>query len=351
MKTLRFCKWKQDRQWNVKYMECGSQLKKAIRRAKRQHLDGLIQNMETFIRAGESRKFYKEVKTTKKGYQPTTQILEDVNGDLITDSEDIKMAWRDYFQSLLNCPPPQAEIIRDKDDNYEDVPPPTFAEVHKAIMRLKNNKAPGIDGVPSEVWKQSGAVVQSKLYEVLRKIWEEQIQPKDWNTGIICPVHKKGSKKKCSNYRGIALLPTAYKILSYILLDRLEPYAEKILSDYQCGFRRNRSTIDQIFLIKQIMEKRWEYSQSMHALFVDFEKAYDSIDRGALFAILKELGIPIKLVDLIKVAIGESSMHVRVGKELTEGFAVFTGLKQDSSLSQRRDPERAQLINRLDLQL
>jgi hypothetical protein len=72
------------------------------------------------------------------------------------------------------------------------------------------------------------------------------------------PIYKKGDKTDCSNYRGISLLPTTYKILSNILLLRLIPYAEEIIGDHQCGFRRNRSTTDHIFSIRQILQKKWE---------------------------------------------------------------------------------------------
>ena len=80
--------------------------------------------------------------------------------------------------------------------------------------------------------------------------------PKEWKESIIVPIYKKSDKTNRSNYRGISLLPTTYKILSNILLSRLIPYAEKVIGDYQCGFRRNRSTTDHIFCIRQILEKK-----------------------------------------------------------------------------------------------
>jgi hypothetical protein len=63
-----------------------------------------------------------------------------------------------------------------------------------------------------------------------------------------------------SNYQGMSLLSTSYKILSNILLSRLTPYVDEIIGDHQCGFRSNRSTTDQIFCILQIVEKKWEYN-------------------------------------------------------------------------------------------
>ena len=78
--------------------------------------------------------------------------------------------------------------------------------------------------------------------------------PEHWKESIIVPIYKKGEKTNCSNYRGISLLLTCYKILSNIILGRLTPYVDEIIGDHQC-FRRNRSTIDQIFCIRQILEK------------------------------------------------------------------------------------------------
>jgi hypothetical protein len=105
----------------------------------------------------------------------------------------------------------------------------------------------------------------------------------------------------CSNYRGIPLLPTSYKILFKTLLSRLIPYADEIIGNHQWGFRRNRSTTDQIFYIRQILEKKWEYNGTVHQLFIDFKKAYDSVRREALYNILIEFGIPRKLVELIRM--------------------------------------------------
>jgi hypothetical protein len=75
------------------------------------------------------------------------------------------------------------------------------------------------------------------------------------------------------------------KISSYIL-SMLSPYIDEIIGDHQCGFRRTRSTTDQIFCIHQTLEKKWEYNETVHQVFVDFKKAYDSVRREVLFNIL-----------------------------------------------------------------
>jgi hypothetical protein len=67
-------------------------------------------------------------------------------------------------------------------------------------------------------------------------IWNKEELPHQWKESIVLPIHKKGDKTYCGNYRGISLLSTSYKILSNILLSRLIPYADEIIGNHQCGF-------------------------------------------------------------------------------------------------------------------
>jgi len=142
-----------------------------------------------------------------------------------------------------------------------------------------------------------------------------------------------GDKIECNNYRGISLLPTIYKMLSNILLTRFTPYAEKINGDHQCRFLHNRSTINYIFYIHQILDKKWEYNETVHQLFIHLKKADDSVRREVLNNILIEFGIPMKLVRLIKMCLTTMYSRARVGKDLSDLFLIRNGLKQEDALS------------------
>ena len=124
-------------------------------------------------------------------------------------------------------------------------------------------------------------------------------------------------------------MPSTYKILSNILLSRLTPYAQEIIGDHQCGFRRNRSTTDYIFCIRLILEKKWKYSEAVHQLFIDFKTAYDSVRREVLYNLIA-LGISMKLVTLIKMCLNETYSIAHVGKHLSDMFLIRNGLKQDA---------------------
>ena len=85
------------------------------------------------------------------------------------------------------------------------------------------------------------------------------------------------------------------QVHTHIYFTVITPYIDDIIGIHQCGFRRNRSTIDKIFSIRKILEKKWEYNGTVHQLYVDFKKAYDSVKREKLYSVLLEFRIPKKL--------------------------------------------------------
>jgi hypothetical protein len=171
----------------------------------------------------------------------------------------------------------------EKTGHLEDLEPaervPTVAEMEAAIRKLKNNKAPGMDLIQAEMIRNAGTEYFKHLHHLIVKTWLTETIPEEWNLSIIFPIHKKGDVTICTNYRGISFLCITYKKISNILFQRLSPYVENIIGDYQCGFRQGISTSEQIFNIRQILEKCSEFGIEAHHLFIDFKAAYDSIDR------------------------------------------------------------------------
>lgn len=126
---------------------------------------------------------------------------------------------------------------------------------------------------------------------------------------------------------------SSYKIFAEILYGRLLPYTEEIIGDYQGGFRLGRSTTDQLFTIRQIMEKAWEYNITIHQLFVDFKQAYDSLYRNELFEIMMEFGIPKKLTNLTKATLTDTKCRILINNTQSDPFDIDTGARQGDKLS------------------
>ena len=100
---------------------------------------------------------------------------------------------------------------------------------------------------------------------------------------------KKGNAKECSNYRTIALISHASKVMPKILQARLQQYMNRELPDVQAGFRKGRRTRDQIANICRIMEKAREFQKNIYFCFIDYLKAFDCVDHNKLWKILKEM--------------------------------------------------------------
>jgi sorting nexin-29 len=122
-------------------------------------------------------------------------------------------------------------------------------------------------------------------------------------------------------------------VFANTLRNRLEPITEHIIEEYQVGFRPGSTTIDQLFTVKQTLEKCWEYKLSVYQIYVNFKQAYDSIQRKKLYTIMYEFGLPPKLVRLVRATITGTEVQLKVQTGLTDTFEIRQGLKQGDGLA------------------
>ena len=270
-----------------------------LRSKKRQWEKAKLDQIEEMQSKKEIRAMFRGIKEIKKGFQPRTIYCKDKKGCMVGDENGIMERWAEYFEDLLNDIEEETAEQQDQEREgqmeinsvEESVADVTLEEVKQAIVLMRNNRAPGEDGISIELFKYGGEELSSHMSTLIREIWKREEMPEVWNTAVICPIHKKNDKLVCSNYRGISLLNVAYKIFSKVLARRLEIYAERELGEYQCGFRRNRSTIDHILSLRLIKEKCYEYNISIHQLFIDYKEVYDSISRAKLRMVLEEMQV------------------------------------------------------------
>ena len=145
--------------------------------------------------------------------------------------------------------------------------------------------------------------------------------------------YKKGDRKECTNYREISLLSLLEKVYAKCLERKCRETMESKLDDGRCGFRLDRSAMDQIFTLRQIFEKSWENAKDVFACFADLEKAYDRVPRDKLRRVLQEYGIDGHLLMAIKSLYCQLEVCVCVNGKQSKSFHMGVDLRQGCVLS------------------
>ena len=138
------------------------------------------------------------------------------------------------------------------------------------------------------------------MHSIVNVAWKAGYVPEDWRKALVIPVHKKGSKIQCTNYRGISLLSIPGKVYARILDNMVRGITEAmvvrgiteaLVVEEQGAFRNKRSCVDQMFTVRQLGEKIIEKNKRMVMVCVDLEKAYDRVDREMLWQVLESYAV------------------------------------------------------------
>ena len=210
------------------------------------------------------------------------------------------------------------------------------SEISSAIKKLSNGKSSGIDGIPSEFYKNTLHDIVPVLHKLFNTVFSTGNFPSIWSQSVICPIFKSGSKKNPANYRGISITTSMYKIFSCIINKRLYEWAEAThkIDEAQAGFRQNYSTIDNLFTLQAIIQKYLsKQGRRFYCLYVDFSRAFDKVNHSSLFECLKRLGIH---GNFLRTLIGMYSnilSCVKADTGLTELFRCNVGTRQGDCTS------------------
>ena len=171
----------------------------------------------------------------------------------LTEAENIKKRWREYIEELYK------KDLHDP-DNHDGVithlePDILECEVKWALGSITTKKASGGDGIPVELFQIPKDDAVKVLHSLCQQIWKNQRWPQDWKRSVFIPILKKGKAKQCSNYRAIALISHASKVILKILQARLQQYVNHEIPDIQAGFRKCRETRYELANICWIIKK------------------------------------------------------------------------------------------------
>ncbi|VDO86230.1 unnamed protein product [Schistosoma curassoni] len=231
------------------------------------------------------RQLYDTTKKLSGNHRKPERPVKSKEGNVITNIEEQRNRCVEHFKELLNPPAPlnSPNIEAAPTDLPINVGPPTIEEISMAIRQIKSGKAAGPDNIPAEALKADVAVIARILHILFNKIRDEQQVPTDWKEGLLVKIPKKGDLNNCDNYRGIILLSIPGKVFNRVLLNKMKDFVDAQLRDQQARFRKDRSCTDQIATLRIIVEQSTGWNSPLYINFIDYEKAFDSVDRTTLW--------------------------------------------------------------------
>ncbi len=350
------CKW-YDRDCKLLYR----QLQSIARNIKKQPF-----NMNLIHKFRYMKKRYKKLLNVKKQayrenifdmldnlHQNNPKAFWDLYDDLCTDSQATSTnpispkKWLDHFSTLMNKNLTHSDKqfeaslnnLVDKHDlsDHELNFKITQDEIIHAAHQLKNNKAPGIDGIRNELLKEGIHILAPALDVLFNTIYTSGKFPAKWRLSTLTVLHKKGDKTNPSNYRGIAVSSNLCKLFCLVLHNRLVSYTDKYktIPPEQIGFRKGCRTSDHILTLKTLIEKyvHSAVKSNLFVCFVDFSKAFDTVWRNALLYKLIQVGLGGHFLNIIRNMYSLVSFAIKHDGKVTDTFNTTVGVKQGCILS------------------
>ncbi|GFR69105.1 endonuclease-reverse transcriptase [Elysia marginata] len=170
------------------------------------------------------------------------------------------------------------------------------------------------------------------LLLICNKILQTGVWPKLWTQSLVITLPKKGNLKLCQNYRTISLISHPSKLMLKVVLSRLKPEAEKIISEEQAGFRPGRSTVEQICNIRILMEKYLQYQQELHHVSIAFTKAFDRVWHEVLGSTMRKYNID-NLITVIENLYNKATSAVFCNNNIGDWFRTTVEVRQGCLLS------------------
>ena len=309
--------------YREEYRERNKEVKRAVAQAREEACQEIYEGLES--REGQD-KVYSLARSRNKATKDINKMkqIKGEDGQVIRKQEDIQRRWKEYFEKLLN--EENERLIR------EDV---ERAEVVKALARMKNGK----------VWKVLGEEGIDLLWDLFKKIYEQEVVPDEWRNSFVvpicilkiarvCPAYKSGQSDMIDNYRAISSLPVFSKIFERLTLNRMQCFISRfdILTPCQFGFRKGRNT--SLAVIRLISHVVQAYHQKIYSacFFLDLKKAFDTVNHELLLQKLEHYGFRGQCSEYLYSYFRNRKQYVQVDGHDSSYKPVVSGVPQGSIL-------------------
>ena len=317
----------------AKYKEALNAATTEIRQSKRSYEQKLACNTKN-----DSKSFYAYIRS-KQNVQDKVGPLQDSAGNIISQGFFMAEDLNGYFSSVFtkedisSLPVADAKFQGAKSD-YLGPLVVTPELVAKKIKAMKDNKSPGVDGIPPKLLMETVEQISIPLGRVFNLSLKEGVVPFEWKEANIIPLFKKGSRNKSENYRPVSLTSVICKLLKRLIKDHMVDFLVKheLLNSSQHGFLKARSCLTNMLCFFEEITKWIDVGSPVDIIYLDFQKAFDKVPHQRLLLKLKAHGIGDSITDWIEQWLTDRRQRVVVDGEVSNWKSVLSGVPQGSVL-------------------
>ena len=244
----------------------------------------------------DSKSFYAYVRSKQK-VQDKVGPLENKSGNIISNGFQMAEVLSEYFSSVFttedisSLPVPFTKFKGNKSEHLGQlfVTPEMIA---KKIKKMKDNKSPGVDGIPPKLLKEIVDQISTPLAKVFNLLLEGTV-PSEWKEANITLLFKKGSRNKPENYRPVSLTSVVCKLLEILIRDDMVEFLvkHKLINTSQHGFLKARSCLTNLLCFLEEITKWVDDGSPVDVVYLDFQKGFDKVPHQRLLLKLKAHGI------------------------------------------------------------
>ncbi|EYB82909.1 hypothetical protein Y032_0347g3154 [Ancylostoma ceylanicum] len=281
------------------------------------------------LEAAEGRRSLKKCRRDLRDHNiPLTALLNE-EGIVTSSRREMEAITERFYTNLFRSSVP----VMNPNIPAGDEPPRILpAEVRVAIQSMKPSTAPGPDRISADLLRAGGHHLHVILAEHMSSYLRKERIPNQWRTSRTVLIHKKGDREDLRNYRPICLLSVLYKLFTKIILTRISRTLDEAQPQEQAGFRQGFSCMDNIQTVSRVIEVCREYRLPLVLTFVDYEKAFDSVETNAILSALVDQGVDASYVRTLADCYRQCSTTVQLFQRPIT-IPIAKGVRQGDTIS------------------
>lgn len=304
-----------------------------------------VRSRAKWIEEGErSTSYFLKLEKKHAKFNSIEKLTKD-DGTVITSDEEILCEARGFYHNLYTSTDPDQTDINSFLDHLPNIPKLqdndkmfcegmiTDNECLYAIKSLRINKSPGLDGLPIEFYRKFWNDIGQLLIKVYNESFVKGELPNSMNLAVLNLIFKKTDRTKLKNYRPLSVSTTDYKILAFILARRLQTVISRLISSDQTGYIKGRYIGTNIRQVLDLIDYAEQYQVGGILLFLDFEKAFDSLEWPFMIACLQKFGFGPEFIKWIQVLYKNPTITIKINGWLSEEVNLTRGIRQGCPVS------------------